>query len=61
MTFFARLLRKLLGTPRYHDDFSCSFDPSGTILRAGDRGGHSLAFYFLGFESVDLTVHESAA
>jgi hypothetical protein len=22
------------------------FDPSGTILRAGERGGHSLAFYF---------------
>jgi hypothetical protein len=51
MTFFARLIRKIdsqaLGAPRYRDDFvPCSFDPSGTILRAEKRGRHSLAFYF---------------
>jgi hypothetical protein len=47
MTFFARLVRKHLNTPRCHDDFGpSSFDPSGTILRAGERGGDSLAFYF---------------
>jgi hypothetical protein len=44
MTFFARL-RKHLATPRHGDD-PCSFDPSGRILRAGERGGHNLAFYF---------------
>ena len=44
MTFFARL-RKHLGRPGYGDD-CCSFDPSGRILRAGERGGHSSAFYF---------------
>jgi hypothetical protein len=42
MTFFARL-RKPLGTPRHCDP--CCFDSSGTIPRAGERGGHSLAFY----------------
>jgi hypothetical protein len=47
MTFFARLIRKHLGTSRYRGDFGpSSFDPSGTILRAGERGGHSVAFYF---------------
>jgi hypothetical protein len=44
MTFLARF-RKHLGTLRCGDD-CCSFDPSGTILCAGERGGHSLAFYF---------------
>ena len=42
MTFFARLIRKHLDRP-YRDDVP--FDPSGTILGAGERGGHSLAFY----------------
>ena len=45
MTFFARLIRKHLGTSRYRVGPS-SFDPSGTILRPGERGGHSVAFYF---------------
>jgi len=45
MTFFARLIRKYLGKPRYRDDVPCSFDPSGAIV-ARERGGHSLAFYF---------------
>jgi hypothetical protein len=40
MTFFARLIRKHLDTPH-----RVPFDPSGTILGAGERGGHSLAFY----------------
>jgi hypothetical protein len=43
MTFFARLIRKHLDAPRRDD---VPFDPLGTILGAGERGGHSLAFYF---------------
>ena len=42
MTFFARLFRRHLDTPQRDD---VPFDPSGTILGAGKRGGHSLAFY----------------
>ena len=43
MTFFAKLIRKHLDTPHYDD---VPFDPSGTTLGAGERGGQSLAFYF---------------
>jgi hypothetical protein len=41
MTFFARLIRKRLNTPRYRDDFGPS-----SFERARERGGDSLGFYF---------------
>ena len=58
MTFFARLIRKHLDTPHRED---VPFDPSGTILGCGRARRAQFGVLFLGFESVDLTVHESAA